>query len=162
MQYFFRLLNQRVLEVTAELEDVTESQKSSSAASSSEVISMRTKLTEARQRLEEKDRQLAQRSKDIEEITIKLSDADNKVVDMTELLRGKEEEIHIMEEKYKKYLEKAKNVREIYSLMKCPLKFLSYIFNNGYRQGTTYGFQISLDTTDWFQKSEERQIKCNV
>jgi len=105
-----RLLNQRVLEVTAELEDVTESQKSSSAASSSEVISMRTKLTEARQRLEEKDRQLAQRSKDIEEITIKLSDADNKVVDMTELLRGKEEEIHIMEEKYKKYLEKAKNV----------------------------------------------------
>ena len=77
--FFFRLLNQRLMEVQAELEDVQENQASSSLASSSEVISMRTKLSEARAKLEEKERQLQHKSDVVEEVNVKATQQADKV-----------------------------------------------------------------------------------
>ncbi|XP_005092023.1 protein Hook homolog 3 [Aplysia californica] len=105
-----RLLNQRLMEVQAELEDVQENQKSTSAASNSEFISMRTQLSESKQRLEEKDLQLQQKQQHIDELSGKAATANDKVTELSEQLLRKEEEIRVMEEKYRKYLEKAKNV----------------------------------------------------
>ena len=53
-----RLLNQRLLEVQAELEDVNENQETTSTSYSTEVMAMRTKMIEATQKREEAELQV--------------------------------------------------------------------------------------------------------
>jgi len=105
-----RLLNQRLLEVQAELEDVHESQETTSTSYSTEVMAMRTKMIEATQKREETQLQLHQKQQHIDELTIKATESADRIVDMADTLGRKEEDIRVMEEKYTRYLEKAKNV----------------------------------------------------
>ncbi|CAL1545552.1 unnamed protein product [Lymnaea stagnalis] len=105
-----RLLNQQLMKVQAELEDLQENEKSASAASNSEYVSMRTQLSESKQRLEERDLQLHQKQQHIDDLSTRLAATNDRVVELADQLGRKDEEIRIMEEKYRKYLEKAKNV----------------------------------------------------
>lgn len=94
----------------AALEDLQENEKSASAASNTEFVSTKRKLTEAELKLEEKERQLKQKQAHIDELNIHLTRSNDKVMDLTEQLARKDEEIRVMEGKYRKYLEKAKQV----------------------------------------------------
>lgn len=105
-----RLLNQQLMKVQAELEDLQENEKSASAASNSEYVSMRTQLSESKQRLDERDLQLHQKQQHIDDLSIRLAATNDRVVELADQLGRKDEEIRVMEEKYRKYLEKAKNV----------------------------------------------------
>ncbi|CAG5118547.1 unnamed protein product, partial [Candidula unifasciata] len=105
-----RLLNQELMKVKAALEDLQENEKSATAASSSEFVSTKRKLTEAELKLEEKERQLKQKQAQIDELNVHLTRGNEKVMDLTEQLARKDEEIRVMEGKYRKYLEKAKQV----------------------------------------------------
>uniref|UniRef100_A0A0B7ANI6 Calponin-homology (CH) domain-containing protein n=1 Tax=Arion vulgaris TaxID=1028688 RepID=A0A0B7ANI6_9EUPU len=105
-----RLLNQKLMEVQATLEDIQENEKSASAASNSEFVFMRTKFTEAKHKLDEKDLQLQQKQLHIDDLSMRLVNSTDKVMELTDQLTKKEEEIRVMEGKYRKYLEKAKQV----------------------------------------------------
>ncbi|XP_059175678.1 protein Hook homolog 3-like [Physella acuta] len=105
-----RLLNQQLMKVQAELEDLQENEKSAHAASNSEFVSMRTQLSEFKHRMEERDLQLHQKQQHIDDLSTRLADANLRVVDLSDQLGKKEEENRVMEQKYTKYLEKAKNV----------------------------------------------------
>ncbi|BFY99274.1 hypothetical protein BsWGS_02314 [Bradybaena similaris] len=105
-----RLLNQELMKVKAALEDLQENEKSASAASNTEFVSTKRKLTEAELKLEEKERQLKQKQAHIDELNIHLTRSNDKVMDLTEQLARKDDEIRVMEGKYRKYLEKAKQV----------------------------------------------------
>ncbi|GFN95084.1 protein hook homolog [Plakobranchus ocellatus] len=105
-----RLLTQQLMEVQAQLEDLQETEQSATAAKSHETVQTRQQLQEARQRLEERDRQLDHRQQQADELTQRLTEQSEKNGELSELLARKDEEIRVMEERYRKYLEKAKNV----------------------------------------------------
>ena len=108
--YTLRLLTQRLMEVQAQLEDLQETEKSATAASSHEAVRTRQQLQEVRQRVEERDRQLEQRQQQADELTQRLTEQSEKNTELADQLARKDEEIRVMEERYRKYLEKAKNV----------------------------------------------------
>ncbi|KAK7503948.1 hypothetical protein BaRGS_00004680 [Batillaria attramentaria] len=105
-----RLLNQRLLELQAQVEDLQERQQTTESASSTEVVEMKRKATEQAKKLEEKELQLAQRSVQLEELQTQLNTNSDTMKTLQETLARKDEEMRAMEEKYKRYLEKAKNV----------------------------------------------------
>ena len=59
---FNRLLNQRLLETQAQVEDLQERQQTSATVSSTEVLEMKKQVTEQAKKLEEKELQLAQKA----------------------------------------------------------------------------------------------------
>lgn len=105
-----RLLNQRLLETQAQFEDLQERQQSTATASSNEVLEMRKKHTELLQRLQEKELTLAQRTTQLEQAREGLSLQTEKLASLQETLAHKEEEMRAMEERYRRYLDKAKTV----------------------------------------------------
>ncbi|KAI8787128.1 protein Hook 3 isoform X1 [Biomphalaria glabrata] len=110
LQTELRLLNQQLMKVQAELEDTRENEKSTSAASNTEFVSMKTLLSESKLKLEEKDLQLQQKQQHINDLSERWATANERVIELANHLAKKDEEIKVMEEKYRKYLEKAKNV----------------------------------------------------
>lgn len=98
------------MKVQAELEDTRENEKSTSAASNTEFVSMKTLLSESKLKLEEKDLQLQQKQQHINDLSERWATANERVIELANHLAKKDEEIKVMEEKYRKYLEKAKNV----------------------------------------------------
>ncbi|KAK7100588.1 hypothetical protein V1264_023512 [Littorina saxatilis] len=105
-----RLLNQRLLETQAQLEDLQEKQQTTATASSTEVVEMKKRLTEHSQKLEERELQLAQRSAQLDEVKTELSTNTDKMTALQDTLARKDEEMRAMEERYRRYLDKAKTV----------------------------------------------------
>ncbi|PVD23382.1 hypothetical protein C0Q70_16650 [Pomacea canaliculata] len=105
-----RLLNQRLIELQAQVEDLQERQQTTASASSTETLEMKRRATELTQRLEERELQIAQRTAQVEMLKDKLSSSAETLTAVQETLRRKDEEMRAMEERYRRYLDKARQV----------------------------------------------------
>ncbi|KAH7935287.1 hypothetical protein HPB52_005712 [Rhipicephalus sanguineus] len=99
-----RLLSQRNLELESQLEDSRE------AASAHEGAEARQQLALAQRRCKELEGQLREREASLEAMATRLAESCESQSELTEQLEKKAEETRVMEERYQKYLEKAKNV----------------------------------------------------
>ncbi|KAK3753183.1 hypothetical protein RRG08_024457 [Elysia crispata] len=181
-----RLLTQRLMEVQAQLEDLQETEKSATAASSHEAVRTRQQLQEVRQRVEERDRQLEQRQQQADELTQRLTEQSEKNTELADQLARKDEEICVMEERYRKYLEKAKNViksldprhnsdstSEIYSLKNQVHEkdsYISYLEKDQEKMKSIRDKEERLVVTAWYnlgmqlhrQAAEERLANSSM
>ncbi len=105
-----RILNQRILELEANLEDLAESHQRESSADSATGSELRQKLSEQIQKTTNLNTKLHSTGQHIEDLEQKLGTRDQEVASLQDQIRKKEEEMKVMEEKYRKYLEKARNV----------------------------------------------------
>lgn len=105
---YYRIANQRIMELEAQVEDIHENQKT---VSSEEVVEIKKKLNEQIQRTQEKDLALS-KIKDLQdELERKYSSQSQKVQELQDLLNKKDNEMKLMEARYSKYLDKARAVR---------------------------------------------------
>ncbi|KAK3601489.1 hypothetical protein CHS0354_027635 [Potamilus streckersoni] len=103
-----RLANQKILELEAQVEDLQENQKSS--VSSSELVELNKKLKEQIKENQQKDILIQKGAESQLDLEHKLKTAESEKQGLQEQLHKKEDEMRSMEERYKKYLEKAKVV----------------------------------------------------
>ncbi|XP_071148529.1 protein Hook homolog 3-like isoform X5 [Mytilus edulis] len=101
------IANQKIMELESQVEDLQENQKT---VSNEEIIVMKKKLNEQIQKTQEKDNQLTKIKTVQEEQESKLSANSDKIQELQDQLHKKEDEIKLMEAKYKKYLDKARCV----------------------------------------------------
>lgn len=102
-----RLANHRVMELESQLEDL---QANQSAVSSQEGVELKQKLSSVMKRQKEMESDLQKRRVTIESLESQIEVSVQKNHELQELLNKKDEEMRAMEERYRKYLEKAKNV----------------------------------------------------
>ncbi|NXL54324.1 HOOK3 protein, partial [Podilymbus podiceps] len=104
-----RLVNHRLLEVQSQVEDLQKSlQEQVSKAEDS--ILLKKKLEEHLEKLHEANNELQKKRAIIEDLEPRCNNSSLKIEELQETLRKKDEEMKQMEERYKKYLEKAKSV----------------------------------------------------
>lgn len=104
----YRIANQRIMELEAQVEDIHENQKT---VSSGEVVEIKRKLNEQIQRTQEKDNALS-KNKDLQdELEKRYTSQSQKVQELQDLLNKKDNEMKLMEARYSKYLDKARAVR---------------------------------------------------
>uniref|UniRef100_K7G533 Hook microtubule tethering protein 3 n=1 Tax=Pelodiscus sinensis TaxID=13735 RepID=K7G533_PELSI len=106
-----RLVNQRLLEVQSQVEELQKSlQEQGSKAEDS--ILLKKKLEEHLEKLHEANNEIQRKRAIIEDLEPRYNSSYKalKIEELQEALRKKEEEMKQMEERYKKYLEKAKSV----------------------------------------------------
>ncbi|KAM6364431.1 protein Hook homolog 3-like isoform 2-T2 [Pluvialis apricaria] len=104
-----RLVNQRLLEVQSQVEELQKSlQEQGSKAEDS--LLLQKKLEEHLEKLHEANNELQKKRAIIEVLEPRCSNSSFKIEELQEALRKKDEEMKQMEERYKKYLEKAKSV----------------------------------------------------
>uniref|UniRef100_A0A2R5L4R5 Protein hook n=1 Tax=Ornithodoros turicata TaxID=34597 RepID=A0A2R5L4R5_9ACAR len=101
------LLNRRNVELESELQDVRESHD---AVSSSEGSETRHRLSAAQRRCKELEAELHEKEAALDSLDGRLHESIEKQTQLSEQLDKKAEENRVMEERYQKYLEKAKNV----------------------------------------------------
>ena len=105
---FRRLANQRMMELEAELEDVRESQAAGSGSSSTTTV-LNT-LNEQLQKNKQLTAELSKRQVALDELEPRLQTKDETIRGLETALADKEKDMRLMEERYKRYLEKAKSV----------------------------------------------------
>ena len=105
-----RILNQRILELTAQLEDLQETQEKAVQSQDSSSAELRARLTEQIGRAKHLEVQLQNKVQVLEETETRATAANDKVHALQLALERKDEEMKAVEDRYKKYLEKAKNV----------------------------------------------------
>ncbi|XP_068781132.1 protein Hook homolog 3 isoform X3 [Struthio camelus] len=104
-----RLINQRLLEVQSQVEELQKSlQEQDSKAEDS--ILLKKKLEEHLEKLHEANNELQKKRAIIEDLEPRCNNSSLRIEELQEALRKKDEEMKQMEERYKKYLEKAKSV----------------------------------------------------
>ncbi|PKU32321.1 hypothetical protein llap_17375 [Limosa lapponica baueri] len=104
-----RLVNQRLLEVQSQVEELQKSlQEQGSKAEHS--LLLQKKLEEHLEKLHEANNELQKKRAIIEDLEPRCNNSSLKIEELQEALRKKDEEMKQMEERYKKYLEKAKSV----------------------------------------------------
>ncbi|XP_074667557.1 protein Hook homolog 3-like isoform X4 [Strix aluco] len=104
-----RLVNQRLLEVQSQVEELQKSlQEQGSKAEDS--LLLQKKLEEHLEKLHEANNELQKKRAIIEDLEPRCNNSSLKIEELQEALRKKDEEMKQMEERYKKYLEKAKSV----------------------------------------------------
>lgn len=99
-----RLLSQRNLELESQLEDTRE------ATAAHEGTETRQQLALTQRRCKELEAQLRDRETNLEAMATRLAESCESQSELSEQLEKKAEETRVMEERYQKYLEKAKNV----------------------------------------------------
>ncbi|KAF5920661.1 hypothetical protein HPG69_014698 [Diceros bicornis minor] len=120
-----RLVNQRLLEVQSQVEELQKSLQDQ-GSKAEDVIKMlsnklffifhfqsvllKKKLEEHLEKLHEANNELQKKRAIIEDLEPRFNNSSLKIEELQEALRKKEEEMKQMEERYKKYLEKAKSV----------------------------------------------------
>ncbi|NXY77050.1 HOOK3 protein, partial [Glareola pratincola] len=102
-----RLVNQRLLEVQSQVEELQKSLQDQ--GSKAEDVSRNVHQTYI-QKLHEANNELQKKRAIIEDLEPRCNNSSLKIEELQEALRKKEEEMKQMEERYKKYLEKAKSV----------------------------------------------------
>ncbi|XP_064356764.1 protein Hook homolog 3-like isoform X3 [Dromaius novaehollandiae] len=108
-----RLVNQRLLEVQSQVEELQKSlqeQGSKAEDVSRNSILLKKKLEEHLEKLHEANNELQKKRAIIEDLEPRCNNSSLKIEELQEALRKKDEEMKQMEERYKKYLEKAKSV----------------------------------------------------
>ncbi|XP_075595064.1 protein Hook homolog 3-like isoform X4 [Balearica regulorum gibbericeps] len=104
-----RLVNQRLLEVQSQVEELQKSlQEQGSKAEDS--LLLEKKLEEHLEKLHEANNELQKKRAIIEDLEPRCNNSSLKIEELQEAVRKKDEEMKQMEERYKKYLEKAKSV----------------------------------------------------
>ncbi|XP_071952814.1 protein Hook homolog 3-like isoform X10 [Antedon mediterranea] len=104
-----RFANQRVLELEAELEELKKQQREQ-GISKSENTDLKLKIEEQKEKLIEADTELQKKREYIDHLEPKVVSNTDKVKIMQTQLVKKDQDMKAMEERYKKYLEKAKAV----------------------------------------------------
>ncbi|NXY06199.1 HOOK3 protein, partial [Pteruthius melanotis] len=104
-----RLVNQRLLEVQSQVEELQKSLQDQGSKAEDSVL-LKKKLEEHLEKLHEANNELQKKRAIIEDLEPRCNNSSLKIEELQEALRKKEEEMKQMEERYKKYLEKAKSV----------------------------------------------------
>uniref|UniRef100_A0A8V0YDH7 Protein Hook homolog 3 n=1 Tax=Gallus gallus TaxID=9031 RepID=A0A8V0YDH7_CHICK len=104
-----RLVNQRLLEVQSQVEELQKSLQDQDSKAEDSVL-LKKKLEEHLEKLHEANNELQKKRAIIEDLEPRCNNSSLKIEELQEALRKKEEEMKQMEERYKKYLEKAKSV----------------------------------------------------
>ncbi|XP_039206935.1 protein Hook homolog 3 isoform X1 [Crotalus tigris] len=106
-----RLVNQRLLEVQSQVEELQKSlQEQGSKAEDAISVILKKKLDEHLEKLHEANNELQKKRAIIEDLEPRYNNSSLKIEELQEALCKKEEDMKQMEERYKKYLEKAKSV----------------------------------------------------
>ncbi|KAM4879056.1 LOW QUALITY PROTEIN: protein Hook homolog 3-like [Sylvia borin] len=103
------LVNQRLLEVQSQVEELQKSLQDQGSKAEDSVL-LKKKLEEHLEKLHEANNELQKKRAIIEDLEPRCNNSSLKIEELQEALRKKEEEMKQMEERYKKYLEKAKSV----------------------------------------------------
>ena len=107
----YRLANQRILAVEAQLEDLQEAARHrGNTEDNSEILK---KMNEQIQKNKSLDDELQKKRSHIDEIEARLTTAIDRINTQQDELNRKDEDMVAMENRYRKYLEKAKNVSQI-------------------------------------------------
>ncbi|XP_049650549.1 protein Hook homolog 3 isoform X3 [Haliaeetus albicilla] len=104
-----RLVNQRLLEVQSQVEELQKSLQDQGSKAEDSIL-LKKKLEEHLEKLHEANNELQKKRAIIEDLEPRCNNSSLKIEELQEALRKKEEEMKQMEERYKKYLEKAKSV----------------------------------------------------
>lgn len=102
-----RELNQKLMEAESELDDVRNQKSAGEIDTDSE---LGRKYTDHLDKLRVANEELQKKKTYIESLEPKVSSTTEKVNELQELLNKKDQEMKVMEDRYKKYLEKAKSV----------------------------------------------------
>ena len=108
LQLCFRLANQKIMELGAQIEDLQELQKTT--VSGDEMVEIRKKLNEQVQMTQQKDTVIQKERDTVTELQNQLTAQNERIGQLQDEIVKKDEEKRVMEEKYKTYLEKAKAV----------------------------------------------------
>lgn len=104
----YRLANQKVMELEAQIEDLQETAKSS--VSSSELIELRKKIDEQVKVTQQKDKIIQKERDSVTELQGQITVKTEEIERLRNEIEKKEEEKKVMSEKYKKYFDKARAV----------------------------------------------------
>ncbi|XP_021350901.1 protein Hook homolog 3-like isoform X2 [Mizuhopecten yessoensis] len=102
-----RIANQRIMALEAQVEDIQESQ---TTTSNEEMLEMRKKLNEQIKRTQDTENVVKKNKETIGDLEARLSSSVDKVQELQDQLNKKDDDMKLMEARYKKYLEKAKSV----------------------------------------------------
>ncbi|KAL5021996.1 hypothetical protein ScPMuIL_001151 [Solemya velum] len=102
-----RIANQRIMESEAQVEDLQENQKS--AVSNTEVVEMKMKLNEQVHKTQDHVIDISKKVELIQNLELNIGERNDKIQELQSMLDKKELEAKAMEERYKKYLEKARS-----------------------------------------------------
>lgn len=106
-----RISNQKIMTLEAELTEMQQREKSEGHSKLiTENQDLRRKLQQHKEKLQESETELQRKRAHIDDIEPQLSEKGDKVAMLQEVLQKKDEEMRTMEERYRKYLEKAKSV----------------------------------------------------
>lgn len=119
-----RLANRRIMELEGQIEDLHSNQ---SAASIQEDLELKQKLNSAIKRQKEADAEIQSCSVTIESLESQIEASVSRNQQLQECLNRKEEEMRAMEERYRRYLEKAKNVIKTLDPKKNPYSQLDIV-----------------------------------
>nr|ARR97151.1 protein Hook-like protein 3-like [Haliotis discus discus] len=103
-----RIGNQRILELEAQLEDLQDNKLSS--VSNTEVIQLHKKINELEQKVDSQTTELGQRNRELAQLQGQVSAGADRVLSLQEQLNKKDDDMKTMEERYTRYLERAKQV----------------------------------------------------
>ncbi|XP_053395415.1 protein Hook homolog 3-like isoform X3 [Mercenaria mercenaria] len=103
-----RLANQKNMELEAQIEDLQEMAKST--VSNSEMVELRKKLDEQVLLTQQKDKLIQKERDSVLEVQKELTAQTEEVEKLRDKIEKKEEEKRVMEERYKKYFDKARSV----------------------------------------------------
>ncbi|KAM4709171.1 protein Hook homolog 3 isoform 2-T2 [Discoglossus pictus] len=104
-----RLVNQRLIEVQAQAEELQKSVQEQGAKAEDSLL-LKKKLEEHLEKLHEANNELQKNRAILEDLEPRYNNSSLKIEELQDALRKKEEDMKQMEERYKKYLEKAKSV----------------------------------------------------
>nr|XP_006824324.1 PREDICTED: protein Hook homolog 3-like [Saccoglossus kowalevskii] len=106
-----RSANQRIMQLEAELEELKLHPPSNKVVvSSSETTELKRKLQDYMEKVREMDVDIMKKNAYIDDLEPKVANSDDEIQALQEMLNRKDEDMRAMEDRYKKYLDKAKSV----------------------------------------------------
>lgn len=105
-----RIANQRIMALEAQVEDIQESHATSS---NEEMLGLRKKINEQIKRTQESESVVQKSREMIEDLEARLSCSTDRIQELQDQLNKKDDDMKLMEARYKKYLDKAKSVFKV-------------------------------------------------
>uniref|UniRef100_A0A8C5SJJ8 Hook microtubule tethering protein 3 n=1 Tax=Laticauda laticaudata TaxID=8630 RepID=A0A8C5SJJ8_LATLA len=105
-----RLVNQRLIEVQSQVEELQKSLQEQGSKAEDVIVLCADSFLFCREKLHEANNELQKKRAIIEELEPRYNNSSLKIEELQEALCKKEDDMKQMEERYKKYLEKAKSV----------------------------------------------------
>ncbi|XP_077981003.1 protein Hook homolog 3-like isoform X2 [Glandiceps talaboti] len=105
-----RRTNQKIMQLEAELEETKHKAAEVGSINSSELPELRKRLQDSLEKLRDADLDIQKKDAYIDDLEPRIVTGNDKIVNLQDMLNKKEEDMRAMEERYKKYLDKAKSV----------------------------------------------------